>query len=138
MIFDFATDYANKNPAPADVSAFSFNDWDGFLKFLKEKNFTYESKAEGMLTKMKDEAEKARLMSSIQNEYQSLKNKIEAEKQKDLISNKDRIMGLLSGEIASRYFYEKGRVKVRLKNDAEVTQAINLLNDPAKYNKILK
>lgn len=138
MIFDFATDYANKNPAPKDIDAFNFNDWDGFLKFLKDKNFSYESKAETMLTKMKDEAEKAKLMSSIQNEYQTLKNKIDAEKQKDLIANKDRIMSLLSGEIASRYFYEKGRVKVRLKNDTEVTQAVNLLNDPSKYNKILR
>ena len=138
MIFDYATEYVNKHPTPIDVNTFSFNDWEGFLKFLKDKNFTYESKAEGLLTKMKEEAEKAKLMSSIQSEYQNLKNKIEAEKQKDLSTNKDRIMGLISGEIASRYFYEKGRVQVRLKNDIEVTQAINLLNDQSKYNKILK
>lgn len=138
VIFDFATDYAQKHPAPADIKDFSFSDWDGFLKFVKEKNFNYESSSEAMLSKMKTEAEKSQLMPDIQTEYNNLRNKIEAEKQKTMLANKDRIMTLLNGEIASRYFYEKGRVQVKLKNDTEVAQAVSLLNDPARYKKILK
>lgn len=138
VIFDFATDYAQKHPTPADIKDFSFSDWDGFLKFIKEKNFNYESSSEALLSKMKTEAEKSQLMPDIQTEYNNLRNKIEAEKQKTMLANKDRIMTLLNGEIASRYFYEKGRVQVKLKNDTEVAQAVSLLNDPARYKKILK
>lgn len=138
VIFDFATDYAQKHPAPTDIKDFSFSDWDGFLKFVKEKNFNYESSSEALLSKMKTEAEKSQLMPDIQTEYNNLRNKIESEKQKTMLANKDRIMTLLNGEIASRYFYEKGRVQVKLKNDTEVAQAVSLLNDPARYKKILK
>lgn len=138
MIFDFATEYVNKNPTPVDVKNFSFTDWDGFLKFLKDKKFTYESSTEIKLRQMKAEAEKTKIFSTIQSEFTNLKNKIETEKQRDLTANKDRILSLLSGEIASRFFYEKGRVQVKLKNDDEVKQAINLLNNPDKYNRILK
>ncbi|HND16598.1 MAG TPA: S41 family peptidase, partial [Saprospiraceae bacterium] len=107
MIFDFATDYVNKNPTPVDVKTFSFIDWDAFLKFLKDKKFTYESKTEHLLSQLKTEAEKSKMFSTVQNEYSNLKNKIESEKQKDLAANKDRILSLLSGEIASRFYYEK-------------------------------
>lgn len=138
MIFDFATDYVNKNPTPVDVKTFSFIDWDAFLKFLKDKKFTYESKTEHLLSQLKTEAEKSKMFSTVQNEYSNLKNKIESEKQKDLAANKDRILSLLSGEIASRFYYEKGRVQVKLKNDNEIKDAVELLNNPAKYNKILK
>ncbi len=138
MIFDFATEYVNKNPTPVDVKTFSFIDWDAFLKFLKDKKFTYESKTEHLLSQLKTEAEKSKMFSTVQNEYSNLKNKIESEKQKDLAANKDRILSLLSGEIASRFYYEKGRVHVKLKNDNEIKDAVELLNNPAKYNKILK
>lgn len=138
MIFDFATEYVNKNPTPVDVKTFSFIDWDAFLKFLKDKKFTYESKTEHLLSQLKTEAEKSKMFSTVQNEYSNLKNKIESEKQKDLAANKDRILSLLSGEIASRFYYEKGRVQVKLKNDNEIKDAVELLNNPAKYNKILK
>lgn len=138
MIFDFATEYVNKNPTPVDVKTFSFTDWDAFLKFLKDKKFTYESKTEHLLSQLKTEAEKSKMFSTVQNEYSNLKNKIESEKQKDLAANKDRILSLLSGEIASRFYYEKGRVQVKLKNDDEIKDAVELLNNPTKYNKILK
>lgn len=138
MIFDFATQYAIKNPSIAPAEQFYYDDFASFQQFLKEKKFKYQTKTEKMLDKMKEESEKEKIDNTIRTEVSALKAKMDQEKEKDLVNNKDRIMTLLSSEIASRYYFEKGRVQVRLKNDPEVKEAINLLNDPVRYAKLLK
>ena len=40
-------------------------------------------------------------------------------------------------EIASRYYYDAGRIRVELKNDEETLKGIALLNDALKYDSIL-
>lgn len=138
MIFDFATQYAIKNPTITPADQFYYDDFASFQQFLKEKKFKYQTKTEKMLDKMKEESEKEKIDNTIRAEVSALKAKMDQEKEKDLVNNKDRIMTLLSSEIASRYYFEKGRVQVRLKNDPEVKEAINLLNDPVRYSKLLK
>ncbi|HMG15324.1 MAG TPA: S41 family peptidase, partial [Saprospiraceae bacterium] len=138
MIFDFATQYSIKNPSISPAEQFYYDDFNGFQQFLKEKKFKYETNSEKMLTKVSEESVKENISNNIKSEVSALKSKLEQEKEKDLINNKDRILTLISSEIASRYYYEKGRVQVKLKNDPEVKEAVSLLNDPVRYNKLLK
>ncbi len=138
MIFDFATQYAIKNTSIVPAEQFYYDDFNSFQQFLKDKKFKYETNSEKMLTKVSEESTKENIAGSIKSEISALKSKMEQEKEKDMVNNKDRILTLVSSEIASRYYYEKGRVQVRLKNDPEVKEAINLLNDPVRYAKLLK
>ena len=48
------------------------------------------------------------------------------------------IKEILSGEIMSRYFYQKGRIKSSLTFDLEVEKAIAILTNKVEYNAILK
>jgi carboxyl-terminal processing protease len=45
---------------------------------------------------------------------------------------------MIEKEIVSRFFFEKGRIKVGLRNDKEIEEAVKLLGDSAKYEAILK
>ena len=47
------------------------------------------------------------------------------------------IKEILTGEITSRYFYQKGRIKAGLNFDVEVEKALEILQDTARYNRIL-
>jgi carboxyl-terminal processing protease len=58
-------------------------------------------------------------------------------KNDDLQKNKDDIKEILTGEIMSRYYYQKGRIKAGLNFDIEVEKAIEILQDQEKYNRIL-
>ena len=60
------------------------------------------------------------------------------DKQKDLLKNKDEVRDMLEQEIAGRYYYQNGRIEASLNGDDEVKKAIEVLNDPALYNKTLQ
>jgi len=44
---------------------------------------------------------------------------------------------MIEKEIASRYFYEKGKIEIGLRNDVEIKEAVRILNDEETYKKIL-
>jgi len=55
-----------------------------------------------------------------------------------LEENKAEICELLKEEIASRYYFQKGRIGSSLKNDTHVKKAISVLVDTDLYTSILK
>jgi len=58
-------------------------------------------------------------------------------KKKDLIENKSEISDILQQEIASRYYYQKGRIESTLSDDKELNSAVEVLNKAALYTSIL-
>ena len=55
----------------------------------------------------------------------------------DLDQNRKAIDMLLADEIVKRYYYQRGHVENYLQWDAAVDSAIKILNDPARYRRIL-
>ena len=58
-------------------------------------------------------------------------------KNDDLQKNKQDIQEILTSEIMSRYYYQKGRIKAGLNFDIEVKKAVEILLDSEKYARIL-
>ena len=58
-------------------------------------------------------------------------------KQDDLIKSKEDIQEILTMEIMSRYYFQKGRIKASINFDIEIKKAIEILQDPQKYDNIL-
>lgn len=136
IVFNYVTEWILKNPEVTDAGTFHFNDWDGFVKFLEATNFNYDTESEDLLEKLKETAIKNNYLSS--SDISALDNKIIAAKKAELVRHKDLIVSMIEKEIVSRYLYEKGRVQIGLRNDREIKEALELFNDPARYNKILK
>ena len=63
--------------------------------------------------------------------------KIEKNKKDDLEKSKDNIKEILTGEILSRYYYQKGRIKAGINFDIEVKKAVEILQNKEQYNTIL-
>jgi carboxyl-terminal processing protease len=59
-------------------------------------------------------------------------------KKNDLQQNKDEIKQILENEIASRYYYEKGRYEANFKYDKEIAQAVRIMKDKSQVAAILK
>ena len=70
-------------------------------------------------------------------EYNILFAKMQLKKNDDLQKSKDDIKEILTGEIMSRYYYQKGRIKAGLNFDIEVKKAIEILRDQQTYDQIL-
>ena len=70
-------------------------------------------------------------------EHEALRKKVEQSKLDDFTEFKFEIKVLLEAEIASRYYYQKGRVGSSLKDDADLKEALVILKDPKKWKGIL-
>jgi carboxyl-terminal processing protease len=138
MIFQYVTKYVLKNPTPVEPEKFEFTDFDDFVAFLSTQKFDYETESEKSLKKVRIEATNENYISVLTEELKNLENKISQEKKNEVVKHKAEILKGIEREIASRYFYDIGEIKMRLKNDDEIKQATSLLNDANKYNAILK
>jgi len=138
LIFDYVTDFTLRNQDIGDVEQFRFTEFDNFLQFLSERNYSYESDSEKLLKELKKEAETEKYLPIIDAELVAMQNKIANQKKEDLTRYKEGIIKLIEKEIASRYYYQQGKIKIGLRNDDEIKEAITLLRDEAKYKSLLK
>lgn len=140
LIFDYATVYRDKHNKIPDARSFklSDDDYNDFIKYLADKNYSYTTSSEKLLSKLKDEATKEKQFTEIQTEYDGLRNKLLASKKNDLVQHKEEIKQVLENEIVSRYYYEKGRYETNFKYDKELAQAVKTMQDKAQLASILK
>ncbi len=136
LIFDYVTQFALKNPTIDAPEKFKFDDFDGFVAFLAKRNFQYDSESEKLIKKLREEAKKEKY-AAIESELMAIESKVQADKKNDVQKHKAEIVHEIENEIISRYYFEKGMIKMNLRNDAEIESAIKLLNDPAKYKALL-
>ena len=138
FFFDFASEYNFLN-STLD-SNYMMNDGD-FLKFedfLNDKDFEYKTETEKVIDKLKDVSKEEEYFSSLESDLKNLGDKFLLEKKDDLQRSKSDIKEILSGEISSRYFYQKGRIKSSINYDNEIKKAIKVLESPSLYDSILQ
>ncbi len=136
LIFNYVTEFVLDNETIPSVEEFHFKDWDGFVSYLESHNFDYNTKEEELLKKLKEQAKEDGYI--VERDIQILENKIIEAKKNDLNKNKEAILDLIEKEIASRFYYEKGKIEIGLRNDAEIKEAVRLINDDTAYGKVLK
>jgi carboxyl-terminal processing protease len=140
LIFDYATQYASthSNFGPIDKMQLSDKDYQFFINFLKDKKYDYTSASSEKLNELIETAKKEKYYAEAEGEFEALKTKITYDQEKDLQTFKEEIKPLILEEIASRYFYQKGRILASLKNDEELGKAIEVCRDNDLYASILK
>jgi carboxyl-terminal processing protease len=140
LVFDYATRYRAAHPSLTDPRTFALSDADytDFVKFLADKNYSYSTGSEKLLAGLKTEATKEKQFSEIQSEYDALKTKMMASKKNDLQLHKDEIKQVLENEIASRYYYEKGRYETNFKYDKELAEAVKTMQNKEQVASVLK
>ena len=138
MIFDFATNYVNTHDSVSDIDKLVIDDnvYNSFLSLVKADSFVFKTNTERELNTFADMAKDDGY--DLSENIDAIQMKIDIEKTAQYKKNKELIKSYIYQEIASRYAYDSGRVYIALKNDADVKQAIKLLNDTVKYDNILK
>jgi carboxyl-terminal processing protease len=135
IIFDYVTEWTLKNPTIDSIETFNFTEWEAFAAFVQKRQFNYVSESEKKLQELQSLNAKEAYLSD--TDLKTLQSKIDSAKKGELEHNKTRIIREIEQEIVGRYFFQRGKVRKKLKNDPEVEAAVQLLNDPARYEKIL-
>lgn len=139
LIFNYVTQYVLKHDKIAPVKDFQLTkqEYNEFIAYLKDKNYSYKTDSEEALADLKKQAEEEKYYESIKSEYEALVNKMQADKKDDLTKFKPEIKQFLEEEITSRYYYQNGRIEQSIKNDQEIKSAVELLSGEGKYKSIL-
>jgi carboxyl-terminal processing protease len=138
-IFDYASKYAfeNKKIAPPQDFKLTNADYQNFKEWLSEKDISYETKVEKNLETLIDYAKKEQYYSAVKDDLNELKNEVARSKANDLNDHKDQIITLLEDEIVTRFYLQKGSVESAFDEDPDIQEAIEVLNNKEKYDKIL-
>lgn len=139
LIFDYATQYCWDHPTLASVDDFKLTDadYEAFKKLVKSRNFTYDRQSEKMLKSLKEIAEFEGYMTEAAEEFKALEKKLNHNLDRDLDYFAKPIKEYISQEIVTRYFYQRGAVMERLKDDTDLEEAIKVLQNPVRYQEVL-
>ena len=141
-IFDYANKYYSEHKSIDSADRFQIDEatYQDFMKFVKDKKFSYTTESEKAIAKLKKTAKDEGYLDKIQPQIDLLEKNLAAEKDKDLISNRKDIEELLRSEIVGRYYYQKGRIVTSLNDDPDLKRAFEILlntNGKDEYHTIL-
>jgi carboxyl-terminal processing protease len=139
FLFDYATEYVNKNPEPVNSKTFAISDdvYQQFIAWMKNKDYTYKSYLEHELEQFSKEAKKEKYYTDIKTQLEQIQSRIAETKKNELMLHKDQVKMLLEEEIISRFHLEKGSIEAGFKYDNEVKKAVEILHDTQQYKKVL-
>ncbi len=139
LIFDYATEYFQAHPTvvPAEAFQLSDTDYEAFKTKVKAADFTYDQQSMKILKTLKEAAEFEGYMEGASEEFTALEQKLKHNLDRDLDHFRKAIQAMIAIEIQKRYHYQTGALIEELKDDRELETAIQVLNDPAEYRKIL-
>ena len=139
-LFDYATDYARQHPSIADAGKFTLTEaeFGQFIKWVENKDYSYKTETEGGLDSLKKIAVKEKYYDEAKQEFEALRAKLSHDKKQDLLKHKDQVRHMLENEIASRYYYTRGRIAQSMQYDKELDKAVALIGDGGEYTTLLK
>ncbi|MFM8433569.1 MAG: S41 family peptidase, partial [Bacteroidota bacterium] len=140
QLFDYAGLYTREHPTLAAAKDFRFTDTDylQFVSFLQGKKYDYIDQSEKRLEALKEALERDKHFDKLKSSYETMKAEMESNKKNDLQNHRTEIREMLEEEIVSRYYYERGRKEISLRNDLELKRAIEVLDNQPLYKSILK
>lgn len=137
-VFNFATQLYYKNPNTKKPNAITDADFNEFKAFLKKEKIEINTNTEKSLKSLLEAAKKEKIDNEISTEVKQLELAIDRSKDKELDKQKEEIKRLLYQELLLRYGYRNAFYDYISSNYSDVSKAVQLLNTPSEYNKILK
>lgn len=137
--FRYANHFAARNKSIAPVAEFDINDtiYNDFMSFIARQGFSYTTESEKMIDNLRHIAEDESYLSEVKAQLDALESQLDLIKQSDIQKHRKEIGRLLKTEIASRYYYQKGKIIVALKDDPELKKATEIILDQKSYQALL-
>ena len=141
-IFDYANKYYSEHRSIDSADRFKIDEatYSDFVKFVKDKGFTYTTESEKAVEKLKKMAKEEGYLEKIKPQIELLEKNLAADKANDLQKNRKDIEELLVSEIVARYYYQRGRIIAALQNDPDLERVFEILlntNGKNEYKTIL-
>lgn len=139
VMLNYVVDYIAKHPTIAQPKDFTLSDADyaDFKARVLKSNFKYDRETEKYLKELVKLAKFEGYYDDAKPEFDALQEKLKHNVAKDLDFNKDKVKQLLEADIVAAYYYQKGAIEQGLRYDKQLKEAEKVLDDTARYNKLL-
>ena len=126
VIDNFVLDYVRAHDSIPSAEEFHLSDeeFEDFIEFAKTQEFDYRSSAKTLFDQMKKELETDGLAESMKAELDALEAGLEMDKERFIRLKKEEIVPFIEEEIAVRYWYQEAGVKIRLRYDDQLKEAL--------------
>lgn len=126
VLDQYVIDYCRRHDSIPSVEDFHFSDEDfeDFISFAKTQDFDYRSSAKTLFDQMKRELEKDGLAEAMTDELKAMEKALEMDKERFIRLKKDEIVPFIEEELATRYWFQEAGVKVRLRYDDQLKEAL--------------
>ena len=126
VIDQYGIQFARNHDSIVQVEEYHFSDADfeDFISFAKTQDFDYRSSAKATFDKMKEELEEDGLAGVMAEELAALEKALEMDKERFIRLKKDEIIPFIEEEIATRYWFQEAGVKIRLRYDNQLMEAL--------------
>lgn len=140
VLTDWGTKYCQNHPTIPAVKDFAITDADyaEFKKMVKDSDFKYDRVSEKRLADLKKSAEYEGYYEDAKAEFEALEKKLAHNLDREMDRKEKDIRDVMANEIVRRFYYQAGAIEQLLKDDDDTKRAIEVLNDPTEYNKILR
>ncbi|MFC5271129.1 S41 family peptidase [Adhaeribacter terreus] len=138
--FEYANKFRAENPTIAPAKEFNISDaeYQKFVAYLGKKDISYSTSVEQAIDDLVKKAQAEKHYDDVKAEIEQLRKKVSHNKANDLTRFKPEIKELLEQEIAARYYFQKGAIESSFDDDEDILAAIDVLNNPQKYQGLLQ
>ncbi len=140
IIFDYANKYYYEHPSMSGLNNVIISEkvYQDFIQFSSSYKFDYKTQSEQALEDLTKSLKEDKYYDLTKDNLEQLEKQIKHNKEQDFKLFEKEIKQLLFEEIASRYYYQKGRILAMLRNDPALEKAKEILSNPEKYKSTLK
>lgn len=124
IVENYALEYVRRHPSIPEVDKFHFDEYDDFVKFASAKEFDYRSEAKTLFDEMRKQLAKDGLEDSMKDQLDAIGKKMDLGKEDFLRLKKDEIIPFIEEEIAVRYYFQQAGIRVRLRYDTQLKEAL--------------
>ena len=139
LVFQYANKFHFENKEIASAKEFRVSEevYSDFVTWLGGMDFSYNTRLEKSIEDLQDIAKKEKYYDEVKDQISDLKATLALNKKADLKRFKEEIKYALEREIVSRYYLQQGVIESSFDYDPDVQQALEVLKDSDRYNKIL-
>ena len=126
ILEQYALDYVRRHESIPALEDFHVTDalYEDFIAFAKDKEFDYRSSARSHFDQMKKDLEEDGLAAAMKDRLDEMEKALDMDKETFLRLKKEEIIPFIEEEIAIRYYFQEAGVKVRLRYDDALKQAL--------------
>lgn len=140
VLHSYEIDYIAKHSTIAPAAEFELTDadYEEFKQRVLASDFKYDALSEKSLDALEKVAKFEGYYDDAKPEFEALRKKLKHNLAKDLEYNKEAIKQILTNDIVTAYYYQRGAIQNTLRTDKQLKEAFRLLQNPEEYHAKLR